>query len=213
MALTVNEVRGARAERVLLLVHGLGADEHDLAPLVPYLDPDGRFLTVIPRGPYPMPPGYAWFGFDAGGADPTTFMSSVDLIDDLLDDACEQMGTPRSQSVLAGFSQGAMLALAAGLRADGRRRPAGVLAMSGALPAVAGLDIAWDESPMPQVLVQHGTHDPLIPVDRGRKAARDLAAHELDVEFREYPMGHEVSLASIEDARDWIQQLLADRPT
>ena len=49
MSLVHNVVGPPTAERVLLLVHGYGADERDLGGLLPYLDPEGRFLTVLPR--------------------------------------------------------------------------------------------------------------------------------------------------------------------
>jgi len=65
MALVTNVVRGRSPERLFLLVHGYGADENDLAGLLPYLDPDGRFVTVLPRGPVAAPPGFAWY--DIGG--------------------------------------------------------------------------------------------------------------------------------------------------
>ena len=55
MSLITNVVRGSNSERLLLLAHGFGADENDLGGLLPYLDPDGRFVTVLPRGPIAMP--------------------------------------------------------------------------------------------------------------------------------------------------------------
>ena len=59
--LVTNVVHGSAAERVLLLLHGYGADERDLGGLLPYLDPEGRFVTVLPRGPHAAPPGFSWF--------------------------------------------------------------------------------------------------------------------------------------------------------
>ena len=50
-SLVTNVVRGDDAERLLLLVHGYGADEQDLGGLLPHLDPEGRFCAVMPRGP------------------------------------------------------------------------------------------------------------------------------------------------------------------
>ena len=60
MPLITNVVRGSNADRLLLLVHGFGADERDLGGLLPYLDPEGRFVTVLPRGPVGLPgmPGF-----------------------------------------------------------------------------------------------------------------------------------------------------------
>ena len=68
MALVTNVVQGSDAERVLLLMHGYGADERDLGGLLPYLDPEGKFVTVLPRGPHAAPPGFSWF--DVMASDP-----------------------------------------------------------------------------------------------------------------------------------------------
>ena len=61
MTLVTNVIRGSAADRLLLLAHGYGADERVLGALVPYLDPDGRFAVVLPRGPFEVPgtPGYS----------------------------------------------------------------------------------------------------------------------------------------------------------
>ena len=76
MALQLNVVgTTGLGSRLLLLVHGYGADEHDLAPLAPYLDPEGRYFTVCPRGPLTVEPfgGASWYDFADGGADEATF--------------------------------------------------------------------------------------------------------------------------------------------
>ena len=80
MALIHNIVGPPTAERVLLLVHGYGADERDLGGVLPYLDPHGHFLTVLPRGPVAAPPGFAWFDLDSvqpGHVTDATFTSGA----------------------------------------------------------------------------------------------------------------------------------------
>ena len=61
MDLVTNVVSGTNAERLLLLLHGYGADERDLGGLLGYLDPEGHFAAVMPRGPVAAPPGFSWF--------------------------------------------------------------------------------------------------------------------------------------------------------
>jgi len=88
MALIHNIVGPPTAERVLLLVHGYGADERDLGGVLPYLDPEGRFLAVLPRGPVAAPPGFGWFDLDSvqpGHVTDATFLAALDELDDLLD--------------------------------------------------------------------------------------------------------------------------------
>jgi phospholipase/carboxylesterase len=211
--LVTNVVRGRQEpDRLLLLIHGKGADEHDLEPLIQHLDPEGRFLTVLPRAPFPFLSGYHWYetdGIPKGGPE---FLSSVDALDDLLDSACAEHGFQRSQAIVAGFSQGCALTLALGLRRSDRPRPAGLLAMSGFLPEREGLE--YDFSAAPPVLVQHGTADPTITVDYGRRAVARLGAEGVPVVYREYAMAHQVALESVQDAMAWLALVLAgERPT
>jgi phospholipase/carboxylesterase len=211
--LLTNLVRGRQEpDRLLLLIHGKGADEHDLEPLVPYLDPEGRFLTLLPRAPIPFMGGWQWYetdGIPKGGPE---LISSVDALDDLLDSACAEHGFERSQAIVAGFSQGCALTLTLGLRRSGRPRPAGLMAMSGFLPERT--DLEYDFSEAPPVLVQHGSADPVISVEYGRRTVARLGAEGVPVVYREYPMGHELGPESVQDAMAWLALVLAgERPT
>ena len=206
--LLTNVVPGGPApERLFLLIHGKGADERDLEPLVSYLDPAGRFLFVLPRAPLELTPGFQWYetiGMPKGGPQ---FVSSVDALDDLLDDACAEHGFDRSRAVVGGFSQGGAMTLALGLRRSPRPRPAGLLVMSGFLSEAEGVD--YDFAGAPPVLIQHGTADPLVPLDLARAATRTLHDAAVPVLYREYPMQHQVALESIRDAATWIDSVVS----
>ena len=104
MALVTNVVKGSDAERLLLMLHGYGADERDLGGLLPYLDPDGVFAAVLPRAPLAVPgtPGYAWYEFGAADAAGGAEQALADL-DDLLDEQCEALGFPRETAVVGGL--------------------------------------------------------------------------------------------------------------
>ena len=211
--LVTNVVRGRQEpDRLLMLIHGKGADEHDLEPLIPYLDPEGRFLTVLPRAPLSFVEGWQWYetdGIPKGGPE---LISSVDALDDLLDSSCAEYGFDRSQSIVAGFSQGCALTLTLGLRRSDRPRPAGLLGMSGFLPEREGLE--YDFASAPPVLIQHGTADPLISATYGRRAAARLGAEGVPVVYREYGMAHQVTLESTQDAMAWLALVLTgQRPT
>jgi thioredoxin 1 len=206
-----NVVGTPQAERVLLLVHGLGADERDLGNVLPYLDPEGRFLAVLPRGPISAPPGFAWHGMGAaGGGDPDeTFIESVHALDALLDEVCSEHGKDRSQAVVGGFSQGGALAVALGYGRGGTAHPAGVLAMSTQLPEFEGLVYDWDAGKDIPALVQHGTRDPLIPVENGRALAETLREHGVPVTYSEYPMEHQIAIESVQQAHEWLLAVAA----
>jgi thioredoxin len=219
LSLITNVVRGSNSDRLLLLAHGFGADERDLGGLLPYLDPDGRFVTVLPRGPVALPgmPGFAWYDFGLPeGEVAAAFASALDQLDDVLDEAAAEHDLPRSEAIVGGFSQGAGLALALALRTSDRPHPLGVLAMSPALPH-RSLDEThpdWDAGAKIPVLLQHGTHDPLVPVARTRDLAAALEEHGTPVVYAEYPMEHQVAMESVRQAKTWLDAVVAgERPS
>jgi len=215
MDLATNVVSGSNAERLLLLLHGYGADERDLGGLLGYLDPEGRFAAVMPRGPVAAPPGFSWF--DITSTEPEAlaeaFAAALAAVDDLLDSACAEHGFDRAEAVVGGFSQGGGLALALGLGPSERVRPAGVLAMSPFVPpGLLGIDLEGARD-VP-VLLQHGSADPMIPTAGTRGLAEALIEAGLPVVFGEFPMGHEVSLESVQQAQQWLAQVRdGERPS
>ncbi len=214
MSLVTNVIRGSGADRLLLLLHGYGADERDLGGILPYLDPEGHFVTVMPRGPLSAPPGFAWFDVQS---DPETALAGATAVreelDDLVDATCAEHGLARAETIVAGFSQGAGLALALALSASDRTPLAGVLAMS---PFVVpgGLVIDPTIGPEVPVLAQHGTEDPLVPIALTRQLVKVLDAAGVPVVFEEYPMAHQVALESMQAARTWLDSVRAgERPS
>jgi len=207
MALVTNVVQGSNSTRLLLMLHGYGADERDLGGLLPYLDPDGLFATVLPRAPLAAPgaPGFAWYDFGDAAAGSAAALTELDA---LVDEQCEALGVSRDAAIFGGFSQGGGLALALGLLASDQPLPAGVLAMSPAfeLGDASAFDARSRDVP---VLLQHGTHDPLIPVQRTRDLARMMREVGIPTVYREYPMEHQVAIESLRDAREWLTQVLA----
>jgi thioredoxin 1 len=204
--LITNVVKGSGATRLLLLVHGYGADERDLGGVLPYIDPDGTFVAVLPRAPMAVPgtPGFSWYDFGDPGEG---FDAAIAELDALVDEQCAEHGLDRSDAIFGGFSQGGGLALGLSLyESQGARvSPAGVLAMS---PLTRSGALGEHARDVP-VLVQHGTNDPLIPAQRSRDFARDLRSAGVPTVYREYPMEHQVALESLRDARDWLGRVFA----
>lgn len=173
-----------------MLLHGRGADEHDLHPLLDVLDPDGDLLGITPRAPLALPPGGAhWYRL--GGIptpEPASFHDSFAQAASFLD----SLPVPLDRVVLGGFSQGAVMTLALGLGRGRRRRPAAILALSGFLPRVPGLELDLEELDGYSVTVAHGTLDPVIPVTYGREVAAELRAAGADVLWHEAPVAHAI---------------------
>ena len=172
------------AAGALVLLHGRGADENDLFPLLDALDPERRLHGYTPRGPLALPPGGAhWYALGGIPTPPAEmFLASLDALSEFVD------GLPYERIVIGGFSQGCVMSYALSLGL-GRPRPAALLALSGFLPRVDGFELDLD-SPFPPIVVAHGTYDPVIPVDFGREARDTLTAAGAAVEYRESPIEH-----------------------
>ncbi|MFT7647266.1 MAG: phospholipase/carboxylesterase [Candidatus Poriferisodalaceae bacterium] len=192
--------------RLLVLIHGYGADENDLAPLARLYDPAGDFHVICPRGPFDVPPwGAGWYERSAAGElDEASFVRSVDLLDAAIDEACAQRDLRRSEAVVVGFSQGGAMALAVSLRAGEAEPPAAVVCMSGMLQEPAGMPYAWDRTAPPAIYVQHGTEDPMVPIERGHHTRDRLTEVGFVHRYDEYPMQHEIRPESILDLREWL---------
>jgi phospholipase/carboxylesterase len=184
----------------LVLFHGRGTDEHDLAPLLDALDPERRLLGLTPRGPLSLPPGGAhWYAVEEiGFPDPATFRSTYDDVAAWLDG----LGLDWERTVLGGFSQGAVMSYALSL-GRGRPRPAGVIALSGFVPTVPGFELDL-EPPLPRFAIGHGTLDPVIGVDWGRRARSLLEQAGAEVLYRESPLPHAIDPRFIVDLRAWL---------
>lgn len=198
-------------EGALVLFHGRGTSEHDLFPLLDALDPERRLLGVTPRGPLTLPPGGAhWYVIrELGYPDPDTFGASYERASGWLDAFATETGIPPERTVLGGFSQGAVMSHALGLGAD-RPRPAGIIALSGFVPTAEGFELDL-ERPLPPVAIGHGTFDPVIGVEWGRRARELLERAGADVLYEEYPLPHAVDPVFLDRLQPWLREAVSAR--
>ena len=191
-------------------MHGRGADEHDLAPLLDLLDPEQRLLGLLPRGPLSLPPGGAhWYIVrEVGYPDPETFTTTLGEAAEWLDRSLAEAGIPPERTVLGGFSQGAVMAYSLGL-GSGRPRPAGILALSGFLPRVEGFELDLESRAGLPVSISHGTYDPIMSVAFAREARAQLETAGLAVRYREDQVGHTISQSALAQARAVVDEALA----
>lgn len=185
----------------LVLLHGRGADEHDLFPLPDALDPERRLLGVTPRGPLSLPPGGAHWYRLAGipTPDPETFHASYAALAAFLD----ALPVASERVVLGGFSQGAVMSWALGL-GRGRPRPAAIVALSGFLPRVEGFELDLSGLDGYPVAIAHGSLDPIIPVEFGREAAETMRRAGAAVLWRETPVAHAVDPRVLPELREFV---------
>ena len=209
----VNET-GADPQWSVIWLHGLGADGHDFAPIVPELVreswPAIRF--VFPHAPVqpitinnglPMRAWYDIVGMDfRSRADSAGVATSVKLLDALID-AEVARGIRVERILLAGFSQGGAIVLSAALR---RRWPvAGLIALSTYLPdAETAAAAAAKEGPLPPVFMAHGQKDPVIPQDVAVHSAKALKELGFPLEWHSYFMAHQVCAEEIQALGEWL---------
>jgi len=209
----INPVQAPAA--VVIWLHGLGADGHDFEPIVPelHLPADLPVRFVFPHAPEMPVTAFggqrarAWFDFGpGGGADLPGLKKSVLRIHDLIQNEIDD-GMPAERILLAGFSQGGVLAFHTALYYP--KRLAGILALSTFLADAEGLGSgrAAVNAQIP-ILMCHGQQDAVLPITLGRSASTSLKGAGYDVEWREYPMGHEVCLAEIQEISRWLQTVL-----
>jgi phospholipase/carboxylesterase len=194
-------------EGALVLLHGRGADERDLFPLLDMLDPERRLLGATARGPLSLPPGGAhWYVVRrVGYPDPGTFNSTYPELSSWLSELLAEHGIPPERTVLGGFSQGSVMAYALGLGPE-RPRPAGILALSGFLPRVEGFELDLAKAAGLPVAIGHGTHDPVISVEFGRDARDRLLEAGARVTYRESPMPHAIDPAFLRELPAWLRE-------
>jgi phospholipase/carboxylesterase len=196
----------AGSERTVILLHGYGADEHDLLPIAHELDP--RLRAVSLQAPVSLGGGMrAWFNLTMGPRGMSFDDREVRAGVDAAVAAVEEIAKTSPRPILLGFSQGGGMAVSVALR-----RPelaAAVLSFSGVLRALEPADLApADKLRGFPVFAAHGTQDPLVPIALGRVVRDELVRLGLDLEWHEYETGHTVIPRELDDARTWLARHL-----
>src|SRR3990167_7142695 len=161
------------ANSSVIWLHGLGADGNDFVPIVPELnlpaDLPIRFVFPnAPKKPVTINNGYvmpAWYDIVSLNmdqhADQTGIADSVKLIEQFIENEIK-LGISSERIILAGFSQGAVIALTTALCYS--KKLAGVIALSGYLPFAEQLSKKRSliNQDLP-VFIAHGTEDSVVP--------------------------------------------------
>ncbi|MEO8160657.1 MAG: alpha/beta fold hydrolase [Arenimonas sp.] len=219
---TVEQATRPRVAWSVIWLHGLGADGHDFAPIVPELVrkdwPGIRFVFPhAPVRPVTINGGTrmrAWYDIQSlsvdDRADEAGVRESIAAIDALIARERDR-GVPPARQLLVGFSMGGALALACGLR---REAPvAAIAALSAYLPL--GAKTAAELSPggkSTPVFMAHGSQDPVVAPAWGSRSRDALTALGVAVEWRTYPMPHSVCADEVRDLGDWMSRRFAGEP-
>lgn len=198
---------------LLLQLHGVGSNEHDLFSFAEVLDP--RFLVLSLRAPLVRgPSSFAWFNVeflpDGFKIDPAQLRASRDAIVQFIDEAVKAYDANPERVYLLGFSQGAIMSLTTAL--SNPEPIAGTVPLSGRLPPEALPWIAPKEqlAGLP-ILMIHGTHDAVIGVNHARQAYDMLQELPVALTYQEFEVGHEVTPRVLKVVLNWLTARL-DEP-
>lgn len=204
------------ADAAVIWLHGLGADGHDFAAIVPELQwpdtPAVRFIfphaPTIPvsiNGGMVMPAWYDILEMDVQRrVDEEQLRQSARQVQELVERETGR-GIESQRIVIAGFSQGGAVALEAGLTFE--RRLAGILSLSSYFPTADSIRPSEANRGLP-VRICHGTLDPMVTQSLGRRSADRLIAMGYPVEYSTYTMAHAVCAEEIRDISRWLQAVL-----
>ena len=199
-----------RSLPTLIALHGHGAHAQDLLGLGPILA-HGRVLMICPQAEFAVEPGYPGYTWFQRGSDQQRAPGELERVSELLvrflDEAEERYPIDTERVALLGFSQGGSLAYALALADPGRF--AGLATLSTWLaPDVLDAITPHADVPRLPVLVQHGSHDELISIEKARDACESLRALGVEPEFHEYLMGHQINNESARDLSLWLERVL-----
>ena len=216
-SITLNPPSPATA--CVIWMHGLGADGNDFVPMVPELDlpPEHSVRFVFPNAPT-MPVtingGYvmrAWYDINSAEidkrADEAGVRKSQLAIGELIADQSAQ-GIASERIVLAGFSQGGVIALQTGLRYP--EKLGGIMALSTYLACAEslGLEASSGNRQIP-ILMVHGATDPVIPIALAKRSKARLETHGYKINWHEYGMPHSVCAEEVVDIAAFLKRVLS----
>ena len=188
-------IGGSSTSQLIILLHGLGTDGHDLIKLAPNLAeilPDAQFVS--PNAPFPCdmtPTGRQWFSVE--DRSPKKLLVGVEaaspILNEYIDSELSRTNLSPQNIALVGFSQGTMMALHVALR---RAEPiAAVVGFSGRLMAAGQL--ADDIRVRVPILLIHGDEDPVVPVESLTEAKKKLESVGVIVKTNRRPaLGHSI---------------------
>lgn len=190
----------------ILALHGRGSNEQDLIELAPHLPQE--LLWISPRAPLPVGPGsYEWYRVRViGRPEPDQVLAALETIDHFVQEILSAYPIDPQKLFLMGFSQGSILSMCYTLTHP--ERIAGVIAQSGYIPDNVDLEIDRAGVREKPFIITHGRQDTMLPVEWARETRDRLQGLDVSLEYHEFPMGHNVSMESLEAISAWIQNRL-----
>jgi phospholipase/carboxylesterase len=197
----------AKPTRLLVLLHGFGANETNLLTLADGIDP--ATLVVFARGPLPLGGSqFAWFrvNFTATGPQiiPAEAEHSRTLLITLLKQLQQQHGIAPAHTVVAGFSQGGIMSASVALSSPESVKGFGLLS-GRILPELEPVIADKERLSKLTAFVSHGEQDSTLPVHWAQRSDALLTQLGVPHSLKLYPMDHGISAAMHTDFVDWLK--------
>ena len=196
-----------RSNRAMIVLHGWGANQHDLIPLAQSLKQPSTHC-FFPNAPFDVPgtggTGKGWFSFPPTDKSQEERTESREELKILLNKVSEQ-GFDYSSIIIMGFSQGAAMALDVMLNIE--HRVGAVIALSGFLMNEGDVQ-SQSKSPIKTpVFAAHGLYDPILPFEQSKRSLQALKDAGFDLTWREYQMAHEIVPEEVDAIKDFLSSI------
>ncbi len=199
--------RSGPQARLLVLLHGYGEPVDDLPRRLDRIDPDARFLAVVPTAPFERKGKAIWHrALSAPGEAARQYLASMAALDRHLGELEASTGRPAAEAVVGGFSQGGGLAIGLLLGADIAHRPAAGFGVCSFPPHVEGFRFDRAAATGRPYLLSSARRDHFAPIESSRASAASMVAAGLAVTYREVEGDHVMT----DEAADEIGAWLAD---
>jgi phospholipase/carboxylesterase len=210
LLITPDDYDQGRRYPMIILLHGFGASMQDLAAITPLIDRN-NYIYVCPNAPIevdigPGLPGYSMVGYSwvppRGEATEEDIRATKQTLEQFFSEIIEEHNAVEEEVILLGFSQGGSMTYRCSLS-----RPdlfAGAIILSSSFPEDAREHLPGDAKP--PIFIAHGLQD---NIERARNANEVLLQNGYNVQYEEYPIGHEITQQVIDDVVGWIKSTLA----
>lgn len=193
----------------LILLHGYGSNEDDLFGLAQHMSPE--WLVVCPNAPIQIQDNnrHSWYPLnrnaDDWSYDAEAFIAIRDEISKYIDQVNNHFEVDKSKVVLGGFSQGAILSLATGLKYP--EQISGIVSLSGQLYPEVKSDMAtYQALSNSKIFISHGLSDDVLPCEPMQQTAKELQENGLNVSAHWYEGRHSISGENFRDLLKWLLQ-------
>jgi len=218
---TIELVHGSGdVKHAIIWLHGLGATANDFPPIVPelglalerairFIFPQAPNRPITVNGGMKMPGWYDIKGTKIADKEDALGMAESQATLESLIQQQINLGIDSEHIIIAGFSQGGAVVYYTGIRSQ--HKLAGMLTLSTYLPFSSEVAAKQsDANKNTPIFASHGTQDPMVPFQNGKDSADKLKELGYEIEFRSYPMQHQVAIEQIRDIGRWINSTFSE---